>query len=493
MSVMLGTIMVTLDGTIANVALPQMQASMSASQEQIFWVLTSYMIALAIATPLSGWLAERFGRKRLMILSVILFTLSSMACGLATSLSQMVLFRLVQGASGASLVPLSQAILLDITPPERQGKAMAWYGIGTIAGPLIGPTLGGWLTDALTWRWVFFINLPIGLLAAAGMWLFLSEARRPDPPRFDKMGFICLSICLASLQLMFDRGQNLDWFSSTEICIEGAVALFFGYVTIVHMFTAEDPFIKPKIFADRNFLFGSIISFLLGVALYSSIPLITTMMQQVLGYPAMLTGIISSPRGVGNIIALLFIGSIVHRIDPRLLSAVGIILAALSLYAFSLFSVETSQSTVLWVSLLQGIGAGLIFLPLTLIVFATLDPKLRNEGTTLFALTRNVGSAVGISIFEAMMVRNSATVHSRLVEGVRPDNPVFAIGAPDLDFSAPASLAGLEQEILRQSTMVAYVDAYWLLFILCLLIVPLCLLMSAPGRKSRAEPLPVME
>lgn len=492
-SAMMATIMVALDGTIANVALPHMQSSVSASQDQIVWVLTSYLIATAVATPLSGWLADRFGRKRVMLISVAGFTLASMACGIATNLDELVLYRVVQGLCGAALVPLSQALMLDINPPERVGKAMAVFGMGTIMGPVIGPTLGGWLTDSFSWRWIFFVNLPFGILALVGLSAFMSESRAANQPRFDLMGFAFLSIFVAALQLMLDRGQQLDWFSSWEICIEAAVALLFLYLTVVHMWTAKHPFIRPAVFRDRNFLSGSIVGMQLGVLVYAVLALIAPMLQHLMGYPVMLTGLVTMPRGLGTIISMFFVGHLIGRVDARHLVVAGLLLCAASLYQMAHLSLEMDSWPVVIAGFVQGMGAGLIFVPVTTIMFSTLAQPYRNEGAALNSLARNMGGAIGISVLQALTIRNTATVESRLAEGVRPDNPIMDMRLPDFDFNLPSSVAGLEQEIVRQATMVAYLDSYWFLFIVTLSVVPVALLMKIPKQMTMPKNLPIMD
>lgn len=477
-SALAAVMMTTLDGTIAVIALPRIQSSLAASQEQIAWVLTSYLIAAAIATPLAGWLADRYGRRRVMAASVLGFTLSSVGCGMSPSLEALVVFRFLQGAAGASLVPLSQVLLLDINPPERHGPAIAMFGIGTLVGPMIGPTLGGWLTESFSWRWIFLINAPVGVLAFLGLVLFLRNKQRQDVARFDIKGFVMVSVTLASLQLMFDRGQLLDWFSSREVCIEAAVAATGFYLSAVHMFTARDPFIKPAIFKDRNFSLGCVLGAMIGVFLIGVVPIVTSLMQQLLGYPVMLTGILSAPRAVGNIVTVLVVGRIVGHMDPRILIAIGLILQIASLYMLTQLSLDISQNAMAVVAFLQGCGSGFLFLPLTLLVFSTLPHQYRNEGSTLFALTRSLGGAVGISVIEAMTIRDSAQVQSRLVEHVRPDSPILALRLPELDLNLPLSAAGMMGQVLRQATMVAYVDTFRLLFILAVAMVPMCLMMT---------------
>ena len=486
-SVMAATVMNSLDATIANVALPHMQGSVSASADQITWVLTSYIVAAAIMTPLTGWLAGRIGRKRLMQISIIGFTIASGLCGIATSLGELVGFRLLQGVFGAALVPMSQAILLDINPPERHGPAMAIWGMGAILGPIIGPTLGGWLTDHLTWRWVFYINLPVGVLAFAGLTLFLGETRNTERVRLDFMGFALLALAIGSLQMMLDRGQQQDWFSSPEIKIECALAVLFAYLFVVHTVTAKRPFVDLALFKDRNFLFGSIFGFFLGVLIFAVLALLPPMLEGLMGYPVTLTGLVTAPRGLGTMISMIVVGQLIQRVDARILIGLGMVLVAWSTYMMAGFSLGMDESLVIHSGFIQGLGTGLIFVPLSTIAFATLAPKYRNEGTAMFTLIRNVGSSIGISVLSAMTIRNAATVHSRLVEGVRPDNPAIARTMPNLDFSSAESLLRINGEVTRQAMMVSYIDAFYALFVVIILISPLILFMKPPRKKSGAQ------
>lgn len=476
--------MTTLDGTIAIIALPRIQSSLVASQEQIAWVITSYLIAAAVGTPLSGWLADRFGRSRVMAISVLGFTAASIGCGLSPNLDTLVVFRFLQGLAGASLVPLSQVLLLDINPPEKHGPAIALFGIGTLLGPTIGPTLGAWLTEYISWRAIFLINIPIGVIGFLGLFIFSKDKLDHVSHAFDLKGFIALSMTLVSFQLMLDRGQTLDWFSSPEVCIEAAVAGFSCYIAVVHMFTARHPFIKPAIFRDRNFLIGTMLSAATGVLLNGVVPTVTNMMQQLLGYPVMLAGILSLPRAVGNMLTVFFVGRMVTKVQPRLLIVLGFGMLLGSLWILVNLSLETQQSSLAMVALLQGFGSGFVFLPLTLVVFSTLKPEYRNEGSTIFALVRSLGGAAGLSVIQTMTIRDTASVQARLVEKVRPDNPVMAWRSPGFDVSDPGSVGHALGEVMRQATMVAYVDTFRVIFILAVLMVPLCLMM----RNTRAAP-----
>ena len=483
-SVMAATVMNSLDSTIANVALPHIQGSVAASSDEITWVLTSYIVAAAIFTPLTGWLAGRFGRKRLMLCSIIGFTLASALCGFASNLDEIVGFRLLQGVFGAALVPMSQAILLDINPPERHGSAMSIWSMGAILGPIIGPALGGWLTDNLTWRWVFFINVPIGVLAFVGLTLFLSETKSAARVKLDLFGFMMLALAIGSLQLMLDRGQTKDWFNSLEICVEGSCVLFFGYLFVAHTLTARKPFIDLALFADRNFLLGSIFGFFLGVLIFSVLALLPPMLEELMNYPVVLTGIVTAPRGVGSLISMMSAGQLMKRVDPCILIFIGFSLGAYSMYRMAGFSLGMDETVLITSGFIQGLGTGMIFVPLTTIAFGTLDARYRNEGAAMFTLIRNIGSAIGISVLQAMTIRNTATVHARLAETVRPDNPVMAQAMPGFDFNIPLQVARLNAAITQQASMVAYIDDFWFLFVLTLIAIPMLLLLRSPKRAA---------
>jgi len=361
--IMLATIMQTLDMTIANVALPHIQSSLSAAQDQITWMLTSYVVAAAIGMSLTGYLVERFGRTRVFVYSVIGFTLASMLCGIAQSLSEIVLFRILQGAAGASLVPLSQAILMDIYPREKFGPAIAAWGMGVMVGPIFGPTIGGYLTDTLSWRWVFFINLPIGILCAIGIAALLPESKRDTKANFDIQGFIYIALALASFQLMLDRGETLDWFSSIEIIVEAVLAVTMFYLFIVHIFTADKPFLKPGLFKDRNYVAGAFLGFSTGVTLLSTMALLPLMLQNLIGYPIVETGELMMPRGIGTMIAMGFAGKLIRRVDPRLLMLAGGAMVGGSLWEMSNFNLNVTVNQMIMTGVLQGFGIGILLRP----------------------------------------------------------------------------------------------------------------------------------
>ncbi len=486
-SVMLASIMQSLDITIANVALPHVQGTLSATQDQMTWVLTSYIVASAIMMPLGGWLAGQFGRRRIFLASIAGFTVSSVFCGLAQSLPEIVVARLLQGISGAALVPLSQATLLDINPPSRHARAMAMWMMGVVAGPVFGPMLGGWLTEHYSWRWVFYINVPFGIAAFAGVYFYLPETAMRRS-RFDLFGFLSLSIAVGAFQLLMDRGQGEGWFDSTEIWCEAVVAGLALYLFVVHMFTArEHPFISPALFRDRNFLTGNLFIFVVGVVLFATLALLPPLLQTLLQYPVLLSGMITAPRGLGTIAATFIAGRLMGRIDTRLIIATGLGITAWSLWLMSGMSLSMDSSLVFWSGILQGFGTGFVYAPLAVVAFATLPAQYRNEGTAMFSLIRNLGSSVGISMVIALLVQNTRIMHSRLGEHVTP----YGDGLNGLSWQMlgdPASLARLDALTTAQSAMIAYNNDFHFMMILTLCMLPLVPLLrtASTGRKPPA-------
>jgi DHA2 family multidrug resistance protein len=487
-SVMLATVMQVVDTTIVNVALPHMQGGMSATQEQIAWVLTSYIVAAAIFTPLTGVLADRFGRKRLFSAAVIGFTAASMLCGAASSLTEIVVYRALQGALGASLVPLSQAVLLDAYPREKHGSAMALWGMGVMVGPILGPTLGGWLTEYYSWRWAFYINLPVGVLALLGIAAFVPEAPRGARHGFDFFGFALLAMALGALQLMLDRGNALDWFDSTEIVLEAAAAALAFYLFLVHTFTAERPFIEPGLFADRNFVAGLSLMFTVGVLLLATMALLPPFLQGLLGFPVITAGYVLAPRGVGTMAAMLVVGRLIGKLDTRLLVLTGLALMAWSLHAMAQWNTDVGIVTVVWTGIVQGVGLGFIFVPLSTIAFATLAPRYRNEGTAMFSLIRNIGSSVGISLVMTVLGQQTQANHAALSVAITPFRDAFrAPGMPSIwDWSSEIGRVALDAEVTRQALAIAYVNDFRFMMYLCVLAVPLLLLLRTPNRAAAA-------
>ncbi|HEY6640611.1 DHA2 family efflux MFS transporter permease subunit [Povalibacter sp.] len=482
-SVMLASVMQVLDNTIANVALPHIQGSLSSTQDQMSWVLTSYIVAAAIMTPLSGWLAGRFGRRRVFLFSIFGFTLASAFCGLANSLPEIVTARLLQGISGAALVPMAQATLLDINPPERHARAMTTWVMGITLGPILGPALGGWLTEAYTWRWVFYINVPIGILSFLGVMSFLKETPQKIS-RFDFMGFASLALAIGSFQLMLDRGQGNDWFNDPETWIEAGIAALSMYTFIVHILTTKHaPFVSLRLFRDRNFLTGCIFIFIVGVVLFATLALLPPMLQGLLNYPIVLTGLVTAPRGIGTLLAMVLVSVLAGRVDQRYMVVAGLLITALALWQMTGFYLQMGPGMVIWSGVLQGIGTGLAFVPLSTIAFSTLAPQLRNEGTAMFSLMRNIGSSIGISVVVMMWVRNTQIMHSRLAEHITP----FSDGLTPLNeaLASPMGLAGINASVTQQAAMLAYNNDFKLMLVLTLCAVPLTLLLrSSKGARN---------
>ena len=477
-AVMLATIMQSLDTTIANVALPHMQGALSATREEMGWVLTSYIVSAAITIPLSGWMANQFGRRRIFLTSIVLFTAASALCGLATTLPQIVLFRFLQGIGGAALVPLSQAVLFDINPPEHYGRAMSIWGMGVTVGPILGPALGGWLTQHYTWRYVFYINLPIGVLAFFLLLLTMPESRKAKPRRFDFFGFTALSLAIAAFQVLLDRGQLKDWFASREIITEAVIAGLGIYLFLVHMFSSAEPFIRPELFKDRNFVASNVFIFLIGVVLFATLALLPPMLQDQLQYPVVLTGLVTAPRGFGTLIAMFLVGRLIGRIDVRLIMVCGLSVTVYSLWQMTQFSLLMGPWPVVWSGVTQGIGMGFVYVPLSTVAFSTLPTSLRNEGTAFFNLLRNIGSSIGISVVMFMLTRNTDRVHAALVQHITPytsqNNP--AVQASHIDLSSTRGLVALNHLITNQATMIGYIDDFRLMMVMTLITMPLLLL-----------------
>jgi DHA2 family multidrug resistance protein len=493
--VILATLMQALDTTIANVALPHIQGSVSASQDQIDWVLTSYIVAAAIMTPPTGYLAGRFGLKRLFLVSIVGFTVASMLCGAAQSLVEIVLFRILQGMFGAALVPLSQSVLLDINPKERQGSAMALWGVAVMAGPVLGPVLGGWLTENYSWRWVFYINLPIGALAFLGLSGFLSETARNSAAKLDWFGFGTLSLAIGAMQVLLDRGEQLDWFGSGEIVIEAIIAASALYLFLVHTFTADEPFVRPALFRDRNFAAGVLFIAVVGLTYYASLALQPPYLQNLMNYPIVAAGLVQGPRGIGTMGALLIVGRVVGRVDTRLLLAIGLGLTAWSFYAMTGWTPDVSQMTIIGVGVIQGIGLGFLFVPLSTVTLSTLLPEQRTEGAGLYSLSRNIGSSIGISVVNALLTRNTQVNHAAIAQHVTSVNRLF--DDPMItQFWNPLTAVGraaLDAVITRQAQIIAYIDDYKLLMIATIAVLPLLIVFKKAPAGGGADHTIVLE
>lgn len=486
-SVMLATIIQTLDQTIANVALPNIQGSMSATQDQVSWVLTSYIIASAVATPVTGFLAGRFGRKTLFLLSVGGFTVVSILCGMATNLTELVIFRLLQGAFGASLVPLSQSLLLDTYPPEKHGSAMALWGMGVMVGPILGPTLGGYLTEMYDWRWVFYINLPIGALAFLGIMATVPETRKQADLRFDIFGFALLSIGVGALQLMLDRGNSEDWLSSTEIVVEGMIAGLALYMFLVHMFTATNPFLRPALFRNRNLVVGLVFTFLMGIIQLATMVLLPPFLQHLMGYPVLTVGYVIAPRGIGMMVSMMLVGRLVGKIDARLLILFGLSLTVFSMWQISQFTLQVDMYTILQTGVLQGFGLGFVFVPLNTLTFSRILSEHRTEGTAIFSLIRNLGSSIGISIMVTLLARYTQANHAILAATVTPFRTVLqSPWLPDAwDMGTTSGVMALNAELTRQAAAMAYSTDFMIMVFVSLAPLPLLALLQRPPAPAK--------
>jgi DHA2 family multidrug resistance protein len=490
LSIMLATVLQTLDSTIANVALPHMQGTLSASQDQIAWVLTAYIVAAAIATPLTGWLVDRFGQKQVFVASVLGFTVASALCGLANSLGEIVAARLLQGVFGAALVPMSQMVLMDINPREKQGSAMAIWGMGVMVGPILGPTLGGWLTDSYDWRWVFFINIPIGALAAYGIWRYIRPAPATRRMQFDLFGFASLSLAVGALQLIMDRGEQNDWFSATETWVEAVVLVVACTYFIAHtaLSPADKSFLDYRLLKNGNYVSGLLFIFIVGLVLYATRALTPTMLENLMNYPVATAGLVTAPSGLGTMLSMLIAGRLIGKVDLRLALLAGFGISALALWQMTQYTLVLSQSDIVWPGVLQGIGVGFVFVPLSAATFATLNPAMRAQGTAIFSLVRNIGSSIGISLVQTVLVRNTVAVHASLTERITYANPAWNNPAvvSAFDPSRPSGAAALEAALTQQASMIAYVNDFRLMLYLTLAVIPLLLFLKAPRPSDAA-------
>jgi MFS transporter, DHA2 family, multidrug resistance protein len=511
--VMMATIMQALDGTIANVALPSIQGSLSATQEQVAWVITSYIVSAAIATPLAGFCAVRFGVRRILVSSVIGFTIASMLCGAAQTLPQLVAFRTLQGVCGAALVPLSQTLMMEAYPREEQGKAMAMWGVGTMLGPITGPTLGGWLTDEYSWRWVFYINLPVGILCAVGLMILIKNKASDTPRPFDLLGFTLLSIAIGTFQLMLDRGEQVDWFGSKEIITEAAVAGIATAMFVIHMLSSDHPFLPRDLFRDRNLMLGIIFTAITGLLMIVTATLLPPFLQQLKGYPVFTTGVVMAPRGIGTMISMFMVSRLIGKVDARWLIAIGLSLCGISLYDMTQFSIDVSEGRVIWNGFMQGIGLGLVFPPLTTLAFATVPARIRTEGAAINALMRNLGASIGVAVLVALLDRNTQINRSVLAEHLTPFNPLWRFGTTPIEnglpverskiithmtpfgggwpygsvpIDDPSKLIGMwSEELNRQASMIAYLNDFRVLALAAVVFIPLLFLMRRQAQYAR--------
>jgi DHA2 family multidrug resistance protein len=484
--VMAASLLQILDTTIANVALPHMQSSLGATVDTITWVLTSYIIASAVVLPTTGWLADRIGARRLFIGSVAGFILASMLCGLAQNLEEMVAFRALQGVAGAFIAPLSQSFMLDTTRPSRHPQIMAIWGMGIMIGPILGPILGGWLTETVNWRWVFFVNLPVGIASLAILVTCLP--RRPQRARrFDITGFVLLALALTAFQLLLDRGAQEDWLASTEIWIYLLVMLSAAWMVVIHLATAPAPMFERALFADRNFAIALGFMIVIGIVMFAVMALLPPMLQTLFGYGVIDTGMVLMPRGVGILVSMQVSGLLMRRgVDARPVVASGFLICAVSLWQMAHWSLAVDEMHVVISGLLQGLGMGLVFIPLQVSAFATLSPAMRTDGSSLLNLFRSLGASAGISWMTVLLARNLQTAHSDL------SGHVTAATGSIVDFSTvdrfqvlgDTAMALLDAEVNRQAAMIAYIDDFWLMMWITLAAAPLAFLMRKNQRPA---------
>ncbi|HWQ40310.1 MAG TPA: DHA2 family efflux MFS transporter permease subunit [Burkholderiales bacterium] len=486
-SVGLASFLYSVDWTIAAVALPHMQGAFSATQDQISWVITSYIVASAISIPTAGWLSLRFGRKRVFLWAVSVFLGASVLCGAADSLAMEVFARVVQGLGGAFLIPLSHAIILDTYPPEEQGKAMALWGVGSVMGSFVGPTLGGYLTEYLSWRYIFYINVPFGLLALAGAAAFVPETERHPRHPFDWFGFLSLSLGIGALQLMLDRGGQLDWFESWEIITEAFLAALGFYLFNVHCLTARRPFLDPRLLAQRSFFMGLVFAFLYGFLTTPPMVLMPAFLEHVRGYSVDAIGLLQAPRGFGLLAAMLIGGRLVSRVDPRALIVAGLLLLAGSSWEMSRWTAEVGEWPLLWTNFLQGVGGGIILVPIQAIAFPALEPHRRTEAAAVYNLIRSLGASIGVSGALTLYVRTRTTMHAQLAEHITPYNEALRAQAQNgWSLAAPESLARLEEEIHLQAAVIAYTADFGLFAIVALAALPLLLFIGRPRLPAKS-------
>ena len=466
--------------TIANVSLPQMQGALSATTDQIALVVTFNIIATAVATPMTGWLAARFSRRTILIWGVTGFTAASFACGLAPSLELLVVARIFQGAFGAPLVPLSQAIVMDSYPKHQQGSAIAVFGMGVVIGPVLAPTIGGYLSELYNWRWVFFMIVPCGLAALAGVMVYIQDRSKAPSSYLDWTGFLTLSLFIATFQFMLDRGDRLDWFDSLTILTCAAVAGLALYLFIAHSLTADRPFLSPRLLLDRNYSIGLLLVFVFGMLNFTPMTLLPPLLQGVQGYPDSIIGVVLGARGLGTLVGFVFMfwG---NKLDPRPMLALGFLLQGLSGWYMAQFSINLTTFDVLWTSCLQGLGVGLIWVPLTVITFNTLDRKHTAEATAIFHLVRNFGSSVYISISIAIALRSARVSYSEMSASASPVNE--ALSFQDTLFriwslDGTGALAGLSSEIARQAIMIGYLNSFLAFAITSFVVLPFVFLVK---------------
>jgi len=497
-SVMLATFMEVLDTSVANVALPHIAGNLSATPEEATWVLTSYLVSNAIVLPAANWFGRYFGRKRFLIVCIAIFTLSSALCGAAASLGLLIVARIAQGAGGGALQPIAQAVLMESFPTEKRGSAMAVFGLGVVVAPIIGPTLGGWITDTYSWRWIFYINIPIGILAVFMANTFIEDPpyiRSQRPGRIDFMGFGLMAVALGAMQLVLDKGQEDEWFASSFITwfaiLSGTALVAF----IIWEVKSKEPIVDLRVLVNRNFAVGTSLMIAMGIVLYGTIALLPLFLQTLMGYPAVTSGMAVSPRGFGAITSMLIVGRLINRVRGRYLVMFGFSVLAYSIYLFSKINLEISISSIIWPNIISGFAMGFIFVPLTTMALGTLSNEQMGNASGVFNLMRNTGGSVGIAIVTTLLARGAQTHQAALVSHLTPYDPAFqerirqiggGVAARGGALASQQAYAGIYGTLVRQATVLSYIDVFRVLSFLCLLCIPATLLFERVKKKTGA-------
>jgi DHA2 family multidrug resistance protein len=470
--------------TLANLVLPQMRGTFSATQDEISWVVTLNLVATAIATPMTGWLANRLGWRNTMFFAVLGFTVSSFLCGIATSLETLILARVSQGLFGAPIMPMGQAILLGTFPRHLQPLALVMWGVGAVFGPVLGPILGSIATEAYNWRAAFFMIVPAGMCALACIWFAMADHTERKPLHFDWIGFLALSTAILAAQLIFDRGQRLDWFDSREIILCALIGALAFWIFVVHCLTAEKPFLNPRLLLDRNFAVGTLIAFVMGTMNFTSLTLFPSLLHDLRGYPDSVIGTLIAARGIGNWTAFFFIVQLT-RIAPRFAIGAGLAIQAIGGYWMAQFDINLTDSGVFWSNFLMGLGQSVAFTPMTMLAFATLPPHQITEGAGVFTLMRNFGSSMFISLSILVLVRSTGTNYARMTEFITPYQKALMLqGLPESwNPETTKGLMTLSNEIQRQAAMIGYVNAFYMMAYTAAAAVPLACLLRTAARE----------
>lgn len=499
-TVMIPTFMEIVDTSVANVALPHMQGTLNAGTDEVTWVLTSYLVSNAVVLPMTGWLSRMFGRKRFLVTCITLFTLSSLLCGAAPNLAALVIFRILQGAAGGALIPVSQAILMETFPPREQGMAMAIFGVGAMFGPIIGPTLGGWITDNMNWRWIFYINIPAGILAVvmAKYYIFDPPYLKRGKMKIDYWGLALLTLGLASLQVVLDKGQREDWFNSSFIIAFSIISFVSLFALIFVELSRKEPIVNLRLFRDVSFASGNLVMFMVGYGLYGSIVMIPLFLQTLMGYDATLAGMVLAPGGVATLVAMPFVGAYIQRHDGRWVVLAGLLLSAWSMFLMRGFTLDASYWVFVWPRVILGVGLAMIFVPLTTVTLSTIPREEMGNATGIFNLLRNVGGSVGIALCATLLARGSQFYQNNLAAQVNPYDPITqarlaeigkaaSMKGADPVTSGKTAISIIYQMVQREAGMLAYNYIFWTIGIVFLVIIPLLLLLKKPRSHGPVE------